>query len=225
MGNGSRYGYEGDLFDNVGTFACRRTLTVRYGQKGWQKMRNHGVAHRSALPCGTRLGICNPADRGVARRRMSSIVDRGARSTAMANGTCGPGRCVPVNTTAGARSAAGCLFGDRPARNRKVYYWPLPDPQQSQASRETVCHRCAATDQARMFSIWRRVIAARCFSPLRDLNAEVLLAGVTVKKSRAMASCHHCAASSCSAFAAASSSPRWFLRSRHRRACHRLFRE
>lgn len=57
-GNASRYGYEGDRYDIVGTFACRRTLTAQHGKKGFQKMRAFGVAHRT-LPCGASLGICN----------------------------------------------------------------------------------------------------------------------------------------------------------------------
>jgi hypothetical protein len=58
VGNASRYGYEGDVFDRVGSFACRRTLSARYGERGWQRMRERGLAHRT-LACGTRLSICN----------------------------------------------------------------------------------------------------------------------------------------------------------------------
>ena len=34
VGNGSRYGYEGDAFDNVGTFACRRTCLLYTSESG-----------------------------------------------------------------------------------------------------------------------------------------------------------------------------------------------
>lgn len=56
-GNASRYGYEGDIFDRVGSFACKRTLEAKYGGRQWEKMRSRGVAHRT-LPCGTPLGLC-----------------------------------------------------------------------------------------------------------------------------------------------------------------------
>lgn len=56
-GNASRYGYAGDIFDRVGSFACKRTLEAKYGGKQWEKMRNHGVAHRT-LACGTPIGLC-----------------------------------------------------------------------------------------------------------------------------------------------------------------------
>lgn len=72
-GNASRYGYEGDAFDRVGSFACRRSLSARYGERGWQKMRDHGVAHRT-LACGTRLGICNLR---TSQCTTAYVVDRG----------------------------------------------------------------------------------------------------------------------------------------------------
>ena len=76
-GNASRYGYEGDIYDRVGSFACKRTLESRYGGRQWEKMRNRGVAHRT-LPCGTRLGIC------LARTGLCTaayVVDRGPWGT------------------------------------------------------------------------------------------------------------------------------------------------
>ncbi len=57
VGNASRYGYAGDAFDRVGSFACERRLSAQYGGRAWKKMRNAGVAHRT-LPCGTPIGIC-----------------------------------------------------------------------------------------------------------------------------------------------------------------------
>ena len=76
-GNASRYGYAGDPYDNVGTYACKRQLEVRYGSRGFEYMRNHGVAHRT-LPCGTRLGVC------LARTGLCTtafVVDRGPWGT------------------------------------------------------------------------------------------------------------------------------------------------
>jgi hypothetical protein len=72
-GNASRYGYEGDVFDRVGSFACRRSLAARYGERGWQKMRERGVAHRT-LACGTSLGICNLR---TGQCTAAYVVDRG----------------------------------------------------------------------------------------------------------------------------------------------------
>jgi hypothetical protein len=76
-GNASRYGFAGDAYDNVGTFACKRNLESRYGKRQWEKMRNHGVAHRT-LPCGTNLGVC------LARTGLCTsayVVDRGPWGT------------------------------------------------------------------------------------------------------------------------------------------------
>jgi len=72
-GNASRYGYEGDIYDRVGSFACKRRLEARFGAKQWEKMRKSGVAHRT-LPCGTRIGLC------LARTGLCTpayVVDRG----------------------------------------------------------------------------------------------------------------------------------------------------
>lgn len=76
-GNASRYGYVGDTMDRVGSFACRRTLAAKYGERGWEKMRSHGVAHRT-MPCGTRLGICNPR---TSLCTVAYVVDRGPWGT------------------------------------------------------------------------------------------------------------------------------------------------
>ena len=81
-GNASRYGYEGDPYDNVGTFACRRQLEARFGRRGFEYMRNHGVAHRT-LPCGAQLGVC------LARTGLCTtafVVDRGPWGTLNRNG-------------------------------------------------------------------------------------------------------------------------------------------
>ena len=72
-GNASRYGYVGDSYDRVGSFACRRILHARFGERGWQKMRANGVAHRT-LPCGTELGVCNPRTGSCTT---AYVVDRG----------------------------------------------------------------------------------------------------------------------------------------------------
>lgn len=72
-GNASRYGFEGDIYDDVGKFACRRTLEARFGGRGFEKMRKTGVAHRT-LPCGTRLGVCHPRT-GLCT--LAYVVDRG----------------------------------------------------------------------------------------------------------------------------------------------------
>ena len=72
-GNASRYGYVGDKFDRVGSFACRKSLQARYGAREWQRMRDHGVAHRT-LACGTPIGVCNLR---TSRCTSAFVVDRG----------------------------------------------------------------------------------------------------------------------------------------------------
>lgn len=72
-GNASRYGYAGDAFDSVGSFACEQRLVARYGRGLWTKMRNAGVAHRT-LPCGTQLGVCLPRTKVCTG---AYVVDRG----------------------------------------------------------------------------------------------------------------------------------------------------
>jgi hypothetical protein len=72
-GNASRYGYAGDAFDRVGSFACQNRLQTRYGVKEWRRMRDHGVAHRT-LPCGTAIGVCNVR---TSRCTSAFVVDRG----------------------------------------------------------------------------------------------------------------------------------------------------
>lgn len=81
-GNGSRYGYVGDTMDRVGSFACRRTLQAKHGERGWERMRVRGVAHRT-LPCGTRLGLCNPR---TSLCTVAYVVDRGPWGTMNARG-------------------------------------------------------------------------------------------------------------------------------------------
>ena len=81
-GNASRYGYAGDPYDNVGTFACRGRLEQRYGSKAFAYMRNRGVAHRT-LPCGARIGICLPRT-GLCTTAF--VVDRGPWGTLNRNG-------------------------------------------------------------------------------------------------------------------------------------------
>ena len=81
-GNASRYGYVGDTMDRVGSFACRRSLAAKYGERSWEKMRSRGVAHRT-MPCGTRLGICNPR---TSLCTVAYVVDRGPWGTLNAKG-------------------------------------------------------------------------------------------------------------------------------------------
>lgn len=180
-GNGSRYGYEGDLFDNVGTFACRRTLTVRYGQKGWQKMRNHGVAHRT-LPCGTRLGICNPR---TGRCTSAYVVDRGPWGALDKNGEWHV-RTGPLRAGEHYRGVLDLLPGVYSAIDlqgiEKVYFWPLPDPQQSQSSRDNRLPPLRSHGSSPYAFYLAPSHRSTPFPPLRNLSEEVMLAGVTVKK-------------------------------------------
>lgn len=123
-GNASRYGYVGDVYDRVGSFACKRTLESRYGGRQWEKMRNRGVAHRT-LPCGTRIGIC------LARTGLCTaayVVDRGPWGTLNRKGEwhARTGRLLPgehyrgdLDLLPGTYSAIG-LVGIE-----KVIYWPI----------------------------------------------------------------------------------------------------
>lgn len=72
-GNASRYGYPGDTYDQVGSFACRDGLRAQYGERAWQQMRAQGVAHRT-LACGTRIVVCNPRTNLCTK---ATVVDRG----------------------------------------------------------------------------------------------------------------------------------------------------
>lgn len=127
-GNASRYGYEGDSFDRVGSFACRRSLAARYGERGWQKMRDHGVAHRT-LACGTRLGICNLRTNQCTA---AYVVDRGpwgvldrkgdwhVRTTALRPGEHFRGDLDLLPGTYSAIALTGI---------EKVAYWPLRETE------------------------------------------------------------------------------------------------
>lgn len=77
LGNASQYGFVGDAYDNVGSFACQGRLTARHGERTWAMMRDHGVAHRT-LPCGTRIGVCLARTR---RCTTAYVVDRGPWGT------------------------------------------------------------------------------------------------------------------------------------------------
>jgi hypothetical protein len=81
-GNASKYGYAGDAYDRVGSFACQRRLESRYGARIWEKMRDHGVAHRT-LPCGTSLGVCLTR---TGQCTTAYVVDRGPWGTLNRNG-------------------------------------------------------------------------------------------------------------------------------------------
>ena len=131
-GNASRYGYEGDVFDRVGSFACRRSLAARYGERGWQKMRDHGVAHRT-LACGTRLGICNLR---TSQCTTAYVVDRGpwgvldrkgdwhVRTTALRPGEHFRGDLDLLPGTYSAIALMGI---------EKVAYWPIKDAEPGRA--------------------------------------------------------------------------------------------
>lgn len=126
-GNASRYGYVGDSYDRVGSFACRRTLEARYGSRQWEKMRDRGVAHRT-LPCGTRLGIC------LARTGLCTaayVVDRGPWGTLNRKGEWHQrtGRLLPgehyrgeLDLLPGTYTSIG-LVGIE-----KVLFWPISGP-------------------------------------------------------------------------------------------------
>lgn len=127
-GNASRYGYEGDSFDRVGSFACRRSLAARYGERGWQKMREHGVAHRT-LACGTRLGVCNFR---TGQCTTAFVVDRGPWGVLdrkgewhVRTGALRPGEHYrgDLDLLPGTYSAIA-LMGIE-----KVAYWPLRDSE------------------------------------------------------------------------------------------------
>lgn len=125
-GNGSRYGYEGDRFDVVGTFACRRTLTARYGTKVWQQMRAHGVAHRT-LPCGTRLGICHPRT-GLCTTAF--VVDRGPWGALNRKGEwhVRTGKLRPGEHYRGVLDLLPGVYSAIDLRGiEKVVFWELPD--------------------------------------------------------------------------------------------------
>jgi len=123
-GNASRYGYEGDAFDRVGSFACRRTLLARQGERGWQKMRDHGVAHRT-LACGTRLGVCNLR---TSQCTTAFVVDRGPWGVLDRKGEWHM-RTTPLRPGEHYRGDLDLLPGTYSAIAlagiEKVAYWPL----------------------------------------------------------------------------------------------------
>lgn len=126
-GNASRYGYEGDIYDRVGSFACRRTLLARYGEKGWQRMRGTGLAHRT-LPCGTRLGVCNVR---TGQCTVAYVVDRGPWGVLDRKGEwhVRTGKLRPGEYY---RGHLDLLPGTYTAINvvgiEKVAFWPMPEP-------------------------------------------------------------------------------------------------
>lgn len=71
VGLASRYGYPGDKFDIVGSYACKAILIKKIGLKSWDHMRENGVAHRT-LPCGAKIMVCHNQ-----RCIKAYVVDRG----------------------------------------------------------------------------------------------------------------------------------------------------
>jgi hypothetical protein len=126
-GNASRYGYAGDIYDRVGSFACRRTLQARYGERVWQQMRSQGLAHRT-LPCGTRLGVCNVR---TGQCTVAYVVDRGPWGVLDRKGEwhVRTGRLLPDEHY---RGELDLLPGTYSAINvvgiERVAFWPLPLP-------------------------------------------------------------------------------------------------
>ncbi len=123
-GNASRYGFEGDSYDRVGSFACKRTLSAKYGSQKWEQMRSRGVAHRT-LPCGTRLGLCLSRT-GICTT--AYVVDRGPWGTLNRKGEWHQrtGRLLPgeyyrgeLDLLPGTYTAIG-LVGIE-----KILYWPF----------------------------------------------------------------------------------------------------
>ncbi len=131
-GNASRYGYEGDTFDRVGSFACRRTLLARHGERGWQKMRDHGVAHRT-LACGTRLGVCNLR---TSQCTTAYVVDRGPWGALDRKGEWHM-RTTPLRPGEHYRGELDLLPGTYTsialAGIEKVAYWPMTDVEPRRA--------------------------------------------------------------------------------------------
>ncbi|MFO0573644.1 MAG: hypothetical protein U1A78_06590 [Polyangia bacterium] len=126
-GNASRYGYAGDIYDRVGSFACRRTLSARYGDRVWQQMRSQGLAHRT-LPCGARLGVCNVR---TGQCTVAYVVDRGPWGALDRKGEwhVRTGRLLPGEHY---RGELDLLPGTYSAINvvgiERVAFWPLPLP-------------------------------------------------------------------------------------------------
>lgn len=180
-GNGSRYGYEGDQFDNVGTFACRRTLAARYGQKTWQKMRQHGVAHRT-LPCGTRLGICNQR---TGRCTTAYVVDRGPWGALDRNGEwhVRTSKLLPGEHYRGVLDLLPGVYSAIDLQGiEKVYYWLMPDPEQSQSSRENRLPPLRSLGRSPFAFYLAPSHRSTPFPPLRTLESAVMVASTGVAK-------------------------------------------
>jgi hypothetical protein len=124
-GNASRYGYAGDRYDKVGSFACQRRLEARYGGRKWKEMRSHGVAHRT-LPCGTTLGICLPR---TGQCTKAYVVDRGPWGTLNRKGEWHQ-RTGPLRRGEYYRGELDLLPGVFSAIGLKgienVLFWPMP---------------------------------------------------------------------------------------------------
>ena len=181
VGNGSRYGYEGDAFDNVGTFACRRTLASRYGQKTWQKMRDHGVAHRT-LACGTRLGICNQR---TGRCTTAYVVDRGPWGALNHNGEwhVRTGKLLPGEHYRGVLDLLpGVYSAIDLQRIEQVVFWPMPDPHQAQTSRDNRLPPLRSFGPSPFAFYLAPSHRSTPFPPLRPHDPNVMLAAVTVTK-------------------------------------------
>ena len=127
-GNASRYGYKGDAFDRVGSFACKRSLQARLGERGWRTMRDHGVAHRT-LACGTPLGIC---DIRTNQRTSAFVVDRGPWGALDRKGAW-HARIPPLRPGEHYRGELDLLPGIYSAIAlvgiEKVVFWPLPQTE------------------------------------------------------------------------------------------------
>lgn len=167
-GNASRYGYEGDAFDRVGSFACRRSLQARHGERGWQKMRDHGVAHRT-LPCGTRLGICNLR---TSQCTTAFVVDRGPWGVLDRKGEWHM-RTTPLRAGEHYRGELDLLPGTYTAIAlagiEKVTYWPLGGAEPARAHKTDRLPPLRAGGRA-PFAIRLRSSAASQteFPPLRE---------------------------------------------------------
>ena len=181
VGNGSRYGYEGDEFDNVGTFACRRTLTARYGQKAWQKMRNHGVAHRT-LPCGERLGICNQRT-GLCTT--AYVVDRGPWGALNHKGEwhVRTGKLLPGEHYRGVLDLLPGVYSAIELRGiEKVTFWSMPDQGMAKSSRDHRLPPLRSLGPSPYAFYLAPSHRSTPFPPLRNVDAPVMMAGLTAPK-------------------------------------------
>ncbi|MBL8636731.1 MAG: hypothetical protein JNM40_26135 [Myxococcales bacterium] len=181
VGNASRYGYEGDVYDNVGTFACRRTLSARYGSKMWQKMRSHGVAHRT-LPCGTRIGICNQR---TGRCTAAYVVDRGPWGALDRHGEwhVRTGKLAPGEHYRGVLDLLPGVYSAIDLQGiEKVVFWPMPDPAQAQHSRDTRLPPLRSLGPSPFAFYLAPSHRSSPFPPLRTWETGEMLASVTAPK-------------------------------------------